>query len=104
MAVKGVDIREEDMGKDPLAQTTWYLYMIRCNNGHLYTGVTTELSRRFKEHQAGGVKAAKYLRGKGPLSLAYSEEVGNRSEALKREIVVKKLTRKQKLLLISNSL
>ncbi|QFU25496.1 GIY-YIG nuclease family protein [Shewanella eurypsychrophilus] len=77
--------------------------MIRCNNGHLYTGVTTDIERRFKEHQAGGVKAAKYLRGKGPLSLAYSEDMGNRSEALKREIAVKKLTRKQKLLLISNS-
>ncbi|WP_223292962.1 MULTISPECIES: GIY-YIG nuclease family protein [Shewanella] len=86
-----------------MAESNWKLYMIRCNNGHLYTGVTTDIERRFKEHQAGGVKAAKYLRGKGPLSLAYSEDMGNRSEALKREIAVKKLTRKQKLLLISNS-
>ncbi|WP_256717905.1 GIY-YIG nuclease family protein [Shewanella sp. UCD-KL12] len=85
------------------AETLWYLYMIRCHNGHLYTGVTTDISRRLKEHQAGGAKAAKYLRGKGPLALAYSEEVGDRSQALKREIAVKKLTKKQKLLLISSA-
>lgn len=81
----------------------WTLYMIRCGNGHLYTGVTTDLMRRFKEHEAGGPKAAKYLRGKGPLCLVYSEAAGNRSEALKREIAVKKLTRQQKLCLIASA-
>jgi putative endonuclease len=74
--------------------------MIRCRDGELYTGVTTDVSRRFAEHQGGGPKAAKYLRGKAPLQLVYQELVGSRSEALKREIQVKKLTRQQKLTLL----
>lgn len=81
----------------------WYLYMIRCANGHLYTGVTTNVARRFKEHTSGGVKAAKFLRGKGPLELAYQETLENRSAALKREIEVKKLSRQQKLSLIQKA-
>lgn len=78
----------------------WYLYLIRCANGHLYTGITTDVARRFNEHQSNGPKAAKYLRGKGPLTLMYQEQVGTRSDALKREIAVKKLSRVRKLALI----
>lgn len=81
----------------------WYLYLIRCANGHLYTGITTDIVRRFKEHQSNGPKAAKYLRGKGPLTLMYQEQVGTRSDALKREIAVKKLSRSQKLALIESA-
>lgn len=80
--------------------STWYLYLIRCANGHLYTGITTDVARRFNEHQSSSPKAAKYLRGKGPLTLMYQEQVGTRSDALKREIAVKKLSRSQKLALI----
>ena len=80
--------------------SAWYLYIIRCANSHLYTGITTDISRRFAEHQAGGAKAAKYLKGKGPLTLVYQEQLTNRSEASKREIVIKKHSRQQKLLLI----
>nr|WP_301541987.1 GIY-YIG nuclease family protein [Shewanella sp. KJ2020] len=79
----------------------WYLYLIRCANGHLYTGITTDVVRRFNEHQSSSPKAAKYLRGKGPLTLMYQEQVGTRSDALKREIAVKKLSRSQKLALIA---
>nr|WP_251068994.1 GIY-YIG nuclease family protein [Shewanella sp. NKUCC06_TVS] len=82
----------------------WYLYLVRCANGHLYTGVTTDVTRRFSEHQSGGIKSAKYLRGKGPLTLMYQEQVGTRSDALKREIAVKKLSRAQKLALIESVL
>ncbi|MEL4431874.1 GIY-YIG nuclease family protein [Shewanella mangrovisoli] len=82
----------------------WYLYLIRCANGHLYTGITTDVARRFNEHQSNGPKAAKYLRGKGPLTLMYQEQVGTRSDALKREIAVKKLSRAQKLGLIESAL
>jgi len=81
--------------------SVWYLYMIRCNNGQLYTGVTIDIARRFGEHSAAKGKGAKYLRGKGPLSLVYSELVGDRSAAMKREIAVKKLTRQRKLALIA---
>lgn len=82
------------------AMTGWYLYIIRCANSHLYTGITTDIARRFAEHQASGPKAAKYLKGKGPLTLVYQESLVDRSEASKREIIVKKYTRQQKLLLI----
>ena len=80
----------------------WYLYLIRCANGHLYTGITTDVARRFNEHQSSSPKAAKYLRGKGPLTLMYQEQVGTRSDALRREIAVKKLSRAQKLALIES--
>ncbi|MCH1925939.1 GIY-YIG nuclease family protein [Shewanella sp. C32] len=81
--------------------TQWHLYMIRCHGGELYTGVTTDVARRFKEHQAGGAKAAKYLRGRGPLQLAYSELIGDKRTAHQREWQVKQLTRAQKLQLIA---
>lgn len=80
----------------------WYLYLVRCANGHLYTGVTTNVARRFSEHQSGGIKSAKYLRGKGPLTLMYQEQVGSHGDALRREIAVKKLSRAQKLTLIES--
>ncbi|KFZ37642.1 hypothetical protein HR45_09470 [Shewanella mangrovi] len=79
----------------------WHLYMIRCHGGELYTGVTTDVERRFKEHQAGGAKAAKYLRGRGPLQLAYHELIGDKRAAHQREWQVKQLSRTQKLQLIA---
>ena len=80
----------------------WYLYVVRCANGHLYTGVTTDVARRFSEHQSGSAKSAKYLRGKGPLTLMYQEMVGSQGDALRREIAVKKLSRVKKLVLIDS--
>jgi len=68
--------------------------MIRCRGGFLYTGITTDVDRRFAEHQAG--KGAKYLRGKAPLTLVYREWIGSRSAALKRELAVKRLSRAEK--------
>ncbi|MGI2193158.1 GIY-YIG nuclease family protein [Shewanella baltica] len=84
------------------SSSLWYLYLVRCANGHLYTGVTTDVTRRFSEHQSGGIKSAKYLRGKGPLTLMYQEQVGSHGDALRREIAVKKLSRSQKLALIES--
>lgn len=83
--------------------SSWSLYIICCRDGELYTGVTTDVNRRFVEHQGGGPRAAKYLKGKAPLQLVYQELVGSRSEALKREIQVKKLSRQQKLALLNVS-
>lgn len=85
-----------------MSEPMWFLYMVQCANGHLYTGVTLDIERRFKEHQTGGAKAAKYLRGKGPLRLVYNEAVGSQSAALKREIAVKRLPRAKKLVLIGS--
>ena len=78
----------------------WTLYLIRTINGDLYTGITKDVNRRFAEHQAGGKKAARYLRGRGPLELVFSEIIGKRSSALKVEAAVKKLPKsvKEKLL------
>ncbi len=81
----------------------WWLYLVRTQSGSLYTGITTDVQRRFAEHQAGGLKAAKSLKGKGPLSLVFSVAVGDRSQALKLEYKVKRLTKAKKEQLILDS-
>jgi len=81
----------------------WFLYMIRCKGNMLYTGITTDVERRFEQHQAG--KGAKFLRGKAPLELVYQITVGNHSEALKEELRIKKLSKatKEKMILAGAS-
>ena len=76
----------------------WSLYLIRTAEGSLYTGVTTDVQRRFAEHENKDRKnkGAKALRGKGPLSPAFNIVVGNRSDALKLEYRVKQLSRTDK--------
>jgi len=74
----------------------WYLYMIRCRDDSLYTGITTDISRRLAEHVEQGPKCAKYLRGKGPLELVYSQKVGDRGAALRLETSIKNLTKADK--------
>ena len=80
----------------------WWVYIIQTKNGVLYTGCTTNVERRLNEHQAGGAKAAKFLKGKGPLTLRYKEQVADKSCALRREIAIKKMSRDKKLLLIES--
>lgn len=63
----------------------WFVYVLRCGDGSLYTGITTDVARRLAEHASGGPKAAKYLRGRGPLSIAFSVRVGGKSAALSAE-------------------
>ena len=82
----------------------WSLYLIRCSNESLYTGITTDVARRFNEHQSNGPKTAKYLRGKGPFKLVFHVEVGNRSQASIAESKVKKLSRCNKECLIKGTL
>lgn len=72
----------------------WYLYMLRCGDGTLYTGITTDVEKRLEAHRAG--KGAKYTRGRGPLELVYREECGTHSDALKRELEMKRLPREEK--------
>ncbi len=74
----------------------WYLYLIRVKNGSLYTGIATDVERRFSEHVAGGKKGAKYLKGRGPLKLVFRQKIGSRSQALKTEAAIKKMPRAQK--------
>ncbi len=79
----------------------WYVYIATCADGTLYTGITTDLERRIKEHNTDNTKGANYTRGRRPIRLAYSECQQDRSSAAKREAAIKKITRKQKLELIS---
>ncbi|MCK2043671.1 GIY-YIG nuclease family protein [Chromohalobacter sp. TMW 2.2308] len=69
----------------------WYLYLVETAAGALYTGVTTDVARRFREHR-DGKRGARALRGKGPLTLRHSEYVGSHGEALRREAALKKLS------------
>ena len=73
---------------------TWKLYILRCGDGTLYTGITTNVEARLEVHRSG--KGAKYTRGRGPLELVYSEECGTHSDALKREFAIKALPREEK--------
>ncbi len=74
----------------------WSLYVVRCADSTLYTGITTDVEERFAEHSRGGPRAAKYLRGRGPLELVFSAEVGGRAHALRLERRVKKLSKARK--------
>jgi putative endonuclease len=78
----------------PGSESEWYLYMVRCRDGNLYTGIATDIGRRFAAHQSG--KGAKYLRGRGPLKLAFREKIGRRSLALKVERLIKRLPKVRK--------
>lgn len=76
---------------------SWLLYILRCRDGTLYTGITDDLTRRLAAHRAG--KGAKYTRGRAPLTLVYREECADKSAALRRECAVKRLSREEKLVL-----
>lgn len=79
-----------------MSAPAWYLYVVRTNAGHLYTGIATDVDRRFEEHAAGDGRGAKALRGKGPLELVYRLKVGDRGLALQLEHRLKRCTREQK--------
>ena len=72
----------------------WYVYILRCGDGTLYTGITDDIPRRLAAHRAG--KGAKYTRGRGPLELVYAEQVPDKSAALRRETAIKRLRRAEK--------
>lgn len=84
-----------------MEETIWYLYILRCGDGTLYTGITTDVNKRLSVHRSG--KGAKYTRGRQPLELVYRESCENHSQALKREWEVKQLTRQEKETLIAGA-
>ena len=75
----------------------WYIYILECSDGSLYTGITTDVNRRFNQHNTG--KGAKYTCVRRPVKLMLVLESGDRSEASKEEYRIKQLTRNQKLAL-----
>jgi len=80
------------------SQPEWFVYIIRADDDSLYTGITTDLARRLKQHQSGK-GGAKYFRGRSAIDYVYTESGHNRSSAAVREAQIKKLTRQQKKLL-----
>ena len=80
---------------------SWFVYLLRCNDDSIYCGITNDLEKRLEKHNSG--KGAKYTRSRIPSVIVYSEKKENKSEAAKREYEIKKMTRKQKLEIISSS-
>lgn len=72
----------------------WVVYMLRCADGSLYTGITTDVARRCRQHNAG--TASRYTRSRRPTRLVYQEPAASRSAALRREAALKRLSRQQK--------
>ncbi|MFC1843971.1 GIY-YIG nuclease family protein [Thermodesulfobacteriota bacterium] len=79
----------------------WHVYMVRCSDGTLYTGITNDLEKRIEAHNSGK-DGARYTRSRRPVSLVYSEEAGSKSEAASLEYRIKKLTRAKKDMLVKN--
>ena len=83
-------------------ENSWNVYIVRCADGSLYTGIAKSLARRIKEHNTGN-SGAKYTRTRRPVALAYSETCDSRSLATKREMAIKRLTKLQKEALVTKS-
>ncbi|QDP02344.1 GIY-YIG nuclease family protein [Thalassotalea sp. PS06] len=82
--------------------SSWYVYILRCADKSLYTGITIDVEKRLQEHNSDNAKGAKYTRARRPVELVYQETLSDRSGATKREIEIKKLSRKQKICLIES--
>jgi putative endonuclease len=79
-------------------ENTWKVYILRCCDGSLYTGITIDVTRRVGEHNSG--KGAKYTRSRRPVELVYQEDCEDHSHALRRELEIKALPRERKIKLI----
>lgn len=85
------------MNQDAKASPPWFVYVVRCADDTLYTGITTNTLRRINEHNAGTPPGARYTRSRRPVTLAYVEGAASRSIATQRERAIKKLDRRRKL-------
>ena len=81
----------------------WWTYIVECSDKTLYTGISTDVNRRVLEHNTSK-KGAKYTKTRRPVKLKYKEEFNNRSDASKRECEIKKLSKKEKINLLNNTL
>lgn len=81
---------------------SWYVYLLRCADGTLYAGVTTDLARRLSEHNGNDRLGARYTRARRPVELVHSEPAASRAEACRREAALRKLSRRAKLALIQD--
>jgi putative endonuclease len=81
----------------------WWVYMLRCADGTLYTGITTDVTRRLAEHNGAGGLGARYTRSRRPVHVVHVEATGSRSAAARREAAIKRLDRARKLALCTSS-
>lgn len=81
----------------------WYVYMVRCSDESLYTGITNDIERRIEEHNGRDLSGARYTRARRPVKLVYREILNTRSEAAKREFEIKRLCKEEKEALIMRS-
>jgi putative endonuclease len=82
-------------------QQDWFVYVLICADGTLYTGISTDVARRVEEHNAGAPLGARYTRARRPVALVYQESVASRGEAQRRELEIKAKDRAEKLALIA---
>ena len=87
---------------DIIPQKNWLIYILECRDGSLYCGITNNIEKRLKQHTGEIKGGAKYTRSHWPCKLVYKEKSPNRSEALQREIVIKKMSKIEKQTLISS--
>lgn len=86
-----------------MSVAVYSVYILRCGDGSLYTGIATDVSRRICEHQTSS-RGAKYLRGRGPLQLAFEQEIGDRGSATRIEYCLKSLSKADKEALVTGAL
>ena len=92
--IEGLEVREKKRRKKAGASKTWSLYILRCSDGSLYTGITNDIAKRLAAHQSG--KGARFTRTRLPVELVYREACASRSAALIREFHFKSFSRKKK--------
>lgn len=95
-------LKSADRNDSGLDMQPWFLYLLRNERGALYTGITTDLSRRIREHRARSGRGGKFTRGCKSLELVYDCEVGNRSLASRAEVRVKRLSKNRKEALVND--
>ncbi|WP_026291833.1 GIY-YIG nuclease family protein [Marinobacterium rhizophilum] len=84
-----------------MSESRWFVYILACADGSLYTGVTTDPQRRLQEHNSDNRLGARYTRARRPVSLLWHEQLDGRAEAQRREWQIKRMPRKRKLALIA---
>ncbi len=84
--------------------SNWYVYIVRCADSSLYTGIAMDIERRVGEHNAGRAAGARYTRGRRPVRLVYQERHASRSSACRREYEIKRLSRREKEILVAEGI
>ena len=87
---------------DIMPQKNWLIYILECRDGSLYCGITNNIEKRLKQHKGEIIGGAKYTRSHWPCKLVYKEKSASRSEALQREIVIKKMSKVEKQTLVNS--